>query len=210
MAWTTPRTWIPGELVTALMMNTHVRDNMNYLFSNIGAVDLSGKADVASPTFTGIVTLGGGQLKFPASQNASTDVNTLDDYEEGSWTPVIGGNSGTSGQTYSTQNGRYTKIGKLVTCFGTCVLTAKGTITGTLQVQGLPFTSDAVSYGIATFYWSGMTSSLVTMIGTVPPGGTTTDVEGNTAAGTAATTLSGSDVSNASTFVFMITYRSAS
>lgn len=33
MAWTTPRTWVPGELVTASMMNTHIRDNMNYLFT---------------------------------------------------------------------------------------------------------------------------------------------------------------------------------
>lgn len=33
MAWTTPRTWVAGELVTASMMNVHVRDNLNYLFS---------------------------------------------------------------------------------------------------------------------------------------------------------------------------------
>lgn len=29
MAWTTPRTWTDGELVTAAIMNTHVRDNLN-------------------------------------------------------------------------------------------------------------------------------------------------------------------------------------
>lgn len=33
MAWTTPRTWTTGEIVTAAMMNTHVRDNLNALFS---------------------------------------------------------------------------------------------------------------------------------------------------------------------------------
>lgn len=31
MAWTTPRTWSVGELVTAAMQNTHVRDNLNFL-----------------------------------------------------------------------------------------------------------------------------------------------------------------------------------
>lgn len=31
MAWTTPRTWSPGETVTASLMNAHVRDNMNIL-----------------------------------------------------------------------------------------------------------------------------------------------------------------------------------
>ncbi len=33
MAWTSPRTWTTGELVTAAIMNTHVRDNLNALFS---------------------------------------------------------------------------------------------------------------------------------------------------------------------------------
>ena len=33
MAWTSPRTWVSGELVTAAIMNTHVRDELNYLYS---------------------------------------------------------------------------------------------------------------------------------------------------------------------------------
>jgi hypothetical protein len=36
MAWTTPRTWTAGEVVTAAMMNAHVRDNLNVLKTNIG------------------------------------------------------------------------------------------------------------------------------------------------------------------------------
>lgn len=32
MAWTTPRTWAAGELVTAALLNTHVRDNLLHLF----------------------------------------------------------------------------------------------------------------------------------------------------------------------------------
>lgn len=31
MAWTTPRTWVTGEVVTATEMNAHVRDNLNAL-----------------------------------------------------------------------------------------------------------------------------------------------------------------------------------
>ena len=31
MAWTTPRDWVAGEVVTAAIMNTHVRDDFNYL-----------------------------------------------------------------------------------------------------------------------------------------------------------------------------------
>ena len=35
MAWTTPRTWISGEMATAALMNVHVRDNLNFLFSTL-------------------------------------------------------------------------------------------------------------------------------------------------------------------------------
>jgi hypothetical protein len=50
-------------------------------------------------------------LKFPATQVASADPNTLDDYEEGTWTPNIA-NFTVSGTTTST--GTYTKIGRIV------------------------------------------------------------------------------------------------
>jgi hypothetical protein len=33
MAWTTPRTWVAGETVSAALMNVHVRDNLNLLAS---------------------------------------------------------------------------------------------------------------------------------------------------------------------------------
>jgi len=95
-------------------------------------------------TLAGLLNISGaaaGQIQFPASQNASSNANTLDDYEEGTWTPVLGGDGGTSGQTYSAQSGNYVKIGRLVTAFGSLTLTAKGTITGNLEIQGLPFTS---------------------------------------------------------------------
>jgi hypothetical protein len=31
MAWTSPRTWVAGEVVTAALMNTHIRDNLTEL-----------------------------------------------------------------------------------------------------------------------------------------------------------------------------------
>ena len=57
---------------------------------------------------TSVVTEG---IKFPTTQVSSPDLNTLDDYEEGTWTPVISGV--TTGFTY-TSSGFYTKIGKVV------------------------------------------------------------------------------------------------
>jgi hypothetical protein len=37
-AWTPPRTWTPGEFVTALMMNTHVRDNLIHVYDRLEAL----------------------------------------------------------------------------------------------------------------------------------------------------------------------------
>jgi len=55
----------------------------------------------------------GAGITFPATKSPSSDANTLDDYEEGTWTPVffVGGISG-SNLAYS---GTYTKIGRSVT-----------------------------------------------------------------------------------------------
>jgi len=84
---------------------------------------------------------GGGQIKFPATQNPSSDVNTLDDYEEGTWVPtlLIGGSS--SGITYNSLQGSYVKIGCLVYIEGRILLSSKGSNTGSVSISGLPFVS---------------------------------------------------------------------
>lgn len=57
------------------------------------------------------LTLTSGKIAFPATQNASADANTLDDYEEGPWTPTAVGFTVVGTPTYA---GRYTKIGNIV------------------------------------------------------------------------------------------------
>lgn len=72
-----------------------------------------------------------GQLAFPATQNPSANVNVLDDYEEGSWTPVLNFGGAATGITYAAgTSGRYTKIGRLVTATANLVLSSKGSATG--------------------------------------------------------------------------------
>ena len=79
-------------------------------------------------------------ITFPATAVASADPNTLDDYEEGTFTPTVIG-SGTAGTaTYNFQNGRYTKVGRIVH-FEIFLEWSLGTGTGALRVSGLPFTS---------------------------------------------------------------------
>jgi hypothetical protein len=86
---------------------------------------------VVTKDTNGIISVNG--VQFPATQSASADANCLDDYEEGTWTPNIGGTA-----TYSTQVGSYVKIGSLVYAY--FILTV-GTIgTGSTQLlSGFPF-----------------------------------------------------------------------
>jgi hypothetical protein len=90
---------------------------------------------------SGLVTLPIGQLGFPATQNPSAGANVLDDYEEGIWTPTILIGGAATGITYTTQVGRYTKIGRMVVASGNIQLSSKGSLTGSVQVAGLPFNS---------------------------------------------------------------------
>ena len=61
------------------------------------------------------------------------------DYEEGTFTPVLGGHSGTSGQSYGAQAGSYIKIGKMVTVTCMTSLSNKGTVSGNAVVSGFPY-----------------------------------------------------------------------
>ena len=88
----------------------------------------------------GGATAGTGGIAFPATAVAVADVNTLDDYEEGTFTPGISFGAGTTGITYNAQLGSYTKIGNRVICSMYVELTAKGSSTGQVRVTGLPFT----------------------------------------------------------------------
>ena len=102
----------------------------------------------ASPTFTGQATiptinLTGGQITFPATQSASADANTLDEYEEGTFTPVVTGTS----IVHNIQSGSYVKIGQFVWCQLHVRITS-GTPNG--QVSGLPFVPDTTASSSVT------------------------------------------------------------
>ena len=89
----------------------------------------------------------GAGITFPATQSASTDANTLDDYEEGTFSPTVIGTSTAGTASYAVQVGRYTKIGNRVT-FNIYMEYSGGTGSGNLRVTGLPFTSNSVSGNI--------------------------------------------------------------
>jgi hypothetical protein len=97
-------------------------------------------------------------LTFPATAVASADANTLDDYEEGTWTPTIIGSTTAGTATYVVQNARYTKTGRTV--FVEALLNySAGNGTGDLLISGLPFTSanSLTTPAIAATLFSGIT-----------------------------------------------------
>ncbi len=123
----------------------------NLLTSNC----VAGNNIVSSPTITGNVTINGSLgiggatpaasgygITFPGTQIASTDANTLDDYEEGTFTATLTGAT-TAPTTAITTTGAYTKIGKQVTItFGFDNVNTTGAV-GPLLVTGMPFSAHA-------------------------------------------------------------------
>lgn len=139
-----------------------------------------------------------GQIKFPATQNPSSNVNTLDDYEEGTWTPSIGGNA-----TYTLREGHYTKIGRQVTLYGRMTINAIGT-GSTLQITGLPFTPiGAVPFGGSVTYWASLSGTFV-FVGCYTVGAA---IQFTTATGATATAGIGTAIfQNGSDVIFTIVY----
>ena len=125
--------------------------------NNIYVVHLGPPAATIAPpttinnntTFTGNLTIGGTSTNtglITASAGVAIGgtgaSNTLDDYEEGTWTPVMTGDGGSAGSASTTVYGAaYTKIGNLVTAMCYIRWANIGSYSGNAAITGLPFTS---------------------------------------------------------------------
>jgi len=109
----------------------------------------AGSGDVT--VSTGDIVFGTAGKGICLGATTNVDANTLDDYEEGTWTPVISGSTSTTGQGYDAQTGSYTKIGNKVFCSFNMDLSAKGTIVGFLKITGFPFTMSPSHQNACTF-----------------------------------------------------------
>ena len=146
-------------------------------------------------------------ITFPATQSASSDANTLDDYEEGTWTPVIGGTTSESGQSYSGQTGNYTKVGRLVTVTFRVRLSTKGTITGDIAVKGLPFTvQNSISFGAGVTYFGNMGANFTYLYLSAGANNTIAILEGTKTAVATAIGLTTSDITDTTQFNGSLTY----
>jgi hypothetical protein len=160
-----------------------------------------------------VIGTAGKGIDFSAdAQAAGMTSELLDDYEEGTWTPVpadaaSGGNTGTASGAFGT----YVKTGNLV--FVTCVLvninTTGLTSGNSFFVQGLPFSSFDMPATTAFYLSGGVLTSSVTISSPV-----TAYVQDNTSSAATFFDSGGallvSDLtSGAADFYFSLTYRTA-
>jgi len=129
----------------------YARDVFQGILNELVREDLRNvKRDVAETfngalTISGLLSVPGGQIKFPATQVPSTDANTLDDYEEGTVTVTIG--DGTNNYTISSQVCDYTKLGRVVVARLTVNWSSIGSAgAGQLRIGGLPLTASSGSH----------------------------------------------------------------
>ena len=87
-----------------------------------------------------IALASGHGVSFASTSDASGMASELlDDYEEGTWTPVLTLGGATTGINYSQQTGRYTRVGDVVHVFFVILLSSKGSASGNGQITGFPF-----------------------------------------------------------------------
>ena len=135
----------------------------------------------ATPSASGV------GITFPAALNASSDANTLDDYEEGTWTPTVTqASTNPTSITYSRQHGTYIKIGTLVYVTFNLYITAITNGSGQVRISGLPFTNQNVNESdravLSIGYVDGFATNLVPSAGIIQNNGTYIDLYARNAA----------------------------
>ena len=153
-----------------------------------------------------LLDLQSGQIKFPATQAPSVDANTLDDYEEGTFTPGITFDGVSTGVTFGYRQATYTKWGNRVVADIYMELTSKGSATGSANITGLPFAVASDAFGAQ--------GGLGRFFNTVAPN-VFVPIQGSTAVslinieGATETTLSDANFTNSTQIRVTLVYRTA-
>ena len=118
-----------------------VLDGTNGVTTNSGTLISATTIGVGGAT----AAASGAGITFPATQSASSDANTLDDYEEGTWTIAVQGSTTNPTVGYNFRVGTYVKVGKNVTLNGHFRTSSVSGGSGDVLIAGLPFAVDNTS-----------------------------------------------------------------
>ncbi len=157
-----------SESFQTINQATHVRMEDNDILS----AGTNANIDIdLIPKGTGVVT-STTEIQAP-SISFDSGTNSLDNYIEAGWTPVLTLGGGTTGITYSTQNGRYVRVGSLVFLECAITLTSKGSDTGAVTITGVPIANGGAFRGIFDCQWerSSFTANYTELSGTLPNSG---------------------------------------
>jgi len=129
-------------------------------------VESGGNATITNGSL--VIGTHGKGIDFSANTNDGNDTSELlDEYEEGTFQANIKFGGGSANISHTDYAGRYTKIGRLVTCSFVISLSSKGTSTGDATINALPFTSTSDSqdrmWGLVTHFspMTNVTSQIV-------------------------------------------------
>jgi len=146
-----------GSVSASNLAASGTGSSSNFLRGDMAWTSATGTGSVALaslPTFTTTIGVGGATasasgsgISFPATQSASSDANTLDDYEEGTFTPTLN-NFTIVSQT--SNNGYYTKIGRQVFLNIIVLATSIAGTAGSSTVTNLPFAPGLGNFGLVT------------------------------------------------------------
>ena len=157
--------------------------------NNAGAA--AGNISLSSAGATSLLMSSVAGVNFPATQVSSANANTLDDYEEGTWTPAWSFAGGGSAPIV-VQSSAYTKIGRLVTVSARIYTSPTSSPTGNAFLSGLPFSSSVETSGVIGEAARWATSLSIFRVN-IESGSSTVKFEKNNTNDSAITYLQGSD-----------------
>ena len=134
---------------TGIIDTGYTSTGLEFRVGNVKKVTLNSSGNLEMNSGSGI--------DFSATAQAPGSTSELfDDYEEGSWTSLVGGTA-----TYGANSGRYTKIGRQVFATFDLNITIIGT-GSTSVITGLPFpVGDAIAEGVSINFYSGLANNVV-------------------------------------------------
>jgi len=207
-----------GDLIFAVDTDTN---NADVTFEDDEKMRITKEGNVEVSTGNIVIGTAGKGIDFAAQTTSGagspdTDAGdeVLNHYETGSWTPIIGGSTDESGQGYTTQTGVYTKVGDLVCCEFYVTLSAKGTISGSATIGGLPFNAySEVCGGGSIGYWGALGASARSVglykINSTDWAYLTFETSGSTAGSTSIQLMATAQISDTTRFNGTITFRTA-
>jgi len=181
-----------GSSVVGQLAYNHGDNTLSFVTNSAAVMVMDSSQNVTVSAGDLIMGTSGKGISFAATADAATagatmTSETLDDYEEGTWTGVV--TDGTNPMTMTNDTGYYTKVGNLVTVSGYFNTSSLGTASGNIRMTGLPFTitsnnaaysGGAVGYGAGLAITGGHTVSYYVELNTTYIDLNTWDVTGGT------------------------------